>query len=130
MEERQEETSPLWQGARQAVEGTDRDREAGGAAFGRPALETAKASPPLTFTKDEVLALAAEGRGCLGRAFGDEPVFVLRAKDPAAAMVVRIWCQLVRSLGLHEPDKTAEAGRIADDMEAWRAARFAPYVND
>jgi hypothetical protein len=78
-------------------------------------------------TKDEELALLAEGKGCLGRAGGDEPIFVLRAKDPAAAVVVRLWFQLVSSFAMHEPEKRREALELADRMEAWRNDHFASY---
>jgi hypothetical protein len=78
-------------------------------------------------TKDEELALLAEGKGCLGRAAGDEPIFVLRAKDPAAATIVRMWAQLALSFAMHEPEKIQGAIELADRMVAWRSAHFAPY---
>lgn len=42
-------------------------------------------------TKSEELKAAAQGRGCLGRAADDEPLFVLRAQDKSAPYVVRHW---------------------------------------
>jgi hypothetical protein len=77
--------------------------------------------------KSEELALMAEGKGCLGRAADDEPLFVLRAKDPAAATIVRMWVQLATSFGMHEPEKLRDASELADRMVAWRNAHFAPY---
>jgi hypothetical protein len=78
-------------------------------------------------TKDEELALLAKGEGCLGRAAGDEPIFVLRAKDPAAAVAVRLWVQLVTSFAMHEPEKSREALELADRMVAWRNQHLALY---
>jgi hypothetical protein len=70
--------------------------------------------------KAEELALMAEGKGCLGKAADDEPLFILRAKDPAAAFIVRVWCQLAWQAELHEPRKIEEANGLANRMEAWR----------
>jgi hypothetical protein len=70
--------------------------------------------------KAEELALMAEGKGCLGKAADDEPLFILRAKDPAAAFIVRVWCQLAWQAELHEPEKIEDAKVLADRMEAWR----------
>jgi hypothetical protein len=55
---------------------------------------------------------------CLNKAGPDEPIFVLRAKDPCAAFVIRIWCYVARFF--HEADKVAEARRIAVHMVRWR----------
>jgi hypothetical protein len=44
--------------------------------------------------KDE-RALVAEGKGCLGKAADDEPVFVLRAQDKFFIPVVKMWSTLV-----------------------------------
>ena len=60
---------------------------------------------------------------CLNKAAQDEPVFVLRAKDPLAARIVRIWATLAEDGGFHEPRRTAEARQLADAMDAWRVWR-------
>ncbi len=67
--------------------------------------------------RDEI----ATPTSCLNKAADDEPVFVLRAKDPLAARVVRHWCTLAEQQGLHE-DKVPEADALAFQMESWRAA--------
>jgi hypothetical protein len=77
-------------------------------------------------TKQETVEQLARGEGCLGKAALDEPVFVLRAKDPAAILAIRIWCNIAHFLGAHEPAKIAAAQVIAMQMEQWRdAQRFA-----
>jgi hypothetical protein len=73
------------------------------------------------------LELMANGEGCLGKAADDELLFVLRAKDPAAAMVVRIWSQIAASQAMHEPEKLAEAFELATQMDAWRKAHIEPW---
>lgn len=71
---------------------------------------------------------------CLNRAHPEEPVFVLRAKDPLAAMAVRHWATM--AFGRHEADKLKEAEKLADQMDAWRAqnipqcARPLPVTKD
>lgn len=65
---------------------------------------------------------AAEGRGCLGKAADDEPVFVLRAKDPAAPVVVRTWAELSDVTKTHESEKINEARALADHMVEWQKA--------
>lgn len=54
---------------------------------------------------------------CLNKAAPEEPIFVLRAKDPLAAQTVRLWAAMAS--GVHEIDKIGEAKALADDMEAW-----------
>ena len=78
-------------------------------------------------TKYEMLAAAQHNEGCLGRAAVDEPVFVLRAKDPAAAVIVRIWCQLGWHMAHHDKDQIDGALKIADEMEAWRNEHCEPF---
>jgi hypothetical protein len=64
--------------------------------------------------KDEV----SNPKSCLNKAADDEPVFVLRAKDPIAAEVVRDWAE--RAFGKHEDDKIDDANQLATQMERWR----------
>lgn len=73
---------------------------------------------------------------CHKNAADDEPIFTLRAKDPLAAEVVRIWAALRQgqvhvaknlcdTVGMfHSPrevnaDKIGEALKCADDMTTW-----------
>ena len=63
---------------------------------------------------------------CLNKAAPDEPVFVLRAKDPIAAQVVRLWAAMAHEL--HEPPKLNEAMALAEQMDKWREER-APKVS-
>lgn len=61
---------------------------------------------------------------CWNKAASDEPVFVLRANDPVASMVIRHWAQL--AFGTHKSDKIAEARRCANAMDAWRREKGMP----
>jgi hypothetical protein len=74
--------------------------------------------------KDDEIAMPSS---CLNRAAGDEPLFVLRAKDPTAAFIVRVWCQLAWQTALHEPERIGEARALAEQMEDWRR-RNAPAL--
>jgi hypothetical protein len=60
---------------------------------------------------------------CYHKAEPDEPMFVLLARDPVAATMVRIWIKLRRLVGEYEPDKIAEAKLCADAMEKWLIAQ-------
>lgn len=55
---------------------------------------------------------------CFNKAHSDEPVFVLRAKDPLGPQAVRHWATMAD--GVHEPEKIKEAYALADEMEQWR----------
>lgn len=57
-------------------------------------------------------------KGCISRADDNEPVFVLRAQDKLAPMVVRIWALFARQEGVSDP-KIEEANELADEMEIW-----------
>lgn len=69
---------------------------------------------------------------CYANAEPDEPMFVLLARDPVAAEVVRYWSWRRWMLGSDggkaprpefiqdEAVQVAEALHCADDMEAWR----------
>jgi hypothetical protein len=63
-------------------------------------------------------ANAAIGKGCLGKAADDEPVFILRAQDALAADAVDHWANHAQLLGVH-PDKVREARELADAMREW-----------
>lgn len=57
--------------------------------------------------------------GCLSKVDGDEPVFVLRAKDTMAPTVVRIWAMFADIAGVF-PAKTDEARELAHQMDVWQ----------
>jgi hypothetical protein len=69
-------------------------------------------------TAKETRELAALGRGCLGKAADNEPVFVLRAQDMSAPGLVRLWAENASSVGCSS-EKVAEALKCAVEMEAW-----------
>jgi len=67
---------------------------------------------------------------CLNKSAIDEPVFVLCARDPVAAMTVRNWAvnytrmKVSRGeLGQREKDKVNDAYALADAMDNWGLAR-------
>lgn len=61
----------------------------------------------------------ADLNSCLNRAADDEPIFVLRAKDPHASEAVLYWAVTARDNGSHEPEKIDEALEIAAEMERY-----------
>lgn len=63
---------------------------------------------------------------CLNKAANDEPLFVLRAKDPVAPMTVRLWASMAE--GIHEQEKIDEAIATADQMERWKIGSESPEV--
>ena len=56
---------------------------------------------------------------CYAKAAPDEPMFVLLARDPLAAILVRLWADL-REHASGNPSKVFEARTCAIDMEKWR----------
>ena len=58
--------------------------------------------------------------GCMVHAAEDEPVFVLRAKDPLAPLAVNYWCQQAKEQGLHAEEKIQDAAQAGLDMVEWR----------
>jgi hypothetical protein len=56
-----------------------------------------------------------DDRGVIG---GDEPVFLLRAKDLSAPAVVEEWARLAEASGA--PDRAAAARAQADAMRVWQ----------
>lgn len=58
---------------------------------------------------------------CYAKLADDEPYFVLRAKDPAAPALIRLWADLrAAQYGYYE--KLGEARQCAADMEKWKLA--------
>ena len=62
----------------------------------------------------------ADPESTLNRAAGDEPLFVIRAKDKLSASMVRQWAEAAAMTGAHEPEKIQEARELAEIMESWR----------
>lgn len=63
---------------------------------------------------------------CFDKAEADEPLFVLRAKDPVAAATVRVWILLRRVARLNklgEAERLEEAENCAHAMDLWRGTR-------
>lgn len=60
---------------------------------------------------------------CYAKAAKDEPIFVLRANDPLAPRIVRMWAAMAESGDSHALDKTHEARKAAFEMEEWRRAK-------
>ncbi len=58
---------------------------------------------------------------CHESAEDDEPLFTLRARDPHAPALVRLWADL-RELRPDNPSKVDEARHCADAMERYRHA--------
>lgn len=69
-------------------------------------------------TARETIIDAAAGRGCLGKAADDEPVFVIRAQDKFAPVLVRLWAELVVNESGNSK-KTADAMILASEMQKW-----------
>lgn len=71
------------------------------------------------------------GPSCLTNAQDDEPIFVLRANDEIGSNIVRKWADLYLAqkkacygrLTDKQQAKFSEALRLADMMDAWRAAQ-------
>jgi len=61
----------------------------------------------------------SDPNSCLNRAAGDEMIFVLRAKDPAAASAIRSWIGFRVALGMNKPldQKLVSAEACAVVME-------------
>jgi hypothetical protein len=57
---------------------------------------------------------------CLQKAGESEPIFVLRAQDQLAPLVVRAWAKLAHQAGVPRA-KIQEAHALADAMDAWQA---------
>lgn len=73
-------------------------------------------------TKAEALSTPTS---CLNKAGFDEPVFVLRAKDPLAPAVVEVWASMAEAAEMHEAEKISMARTEADEMREWRRRNYA-----
>lgn len=63
-------------------------------------------------------------KSCLSRAEMDEPIFILRANDPIAPIVVRLWASISQSMEAHKKDKTTGAWLISHEMQAWYEKQY------
>ena len=71
-------------------------------------------------TKAQVIELANEGKGCLGKAALDEPVFVLRAQDKFAPDLLESWSHKVDVAKGCATEKGRKARALAHQMRAWQ----------
>lgn len=62
-----------------------------------------------------------KGGGCFAKAADDEPLFVLRAQDKFAPVLVEIWRTLVKEESDGETRKTHDAMLLAEEMREWQA---------
>jgi len=58
---------------------------------------------------------------CYAKLADDEPYFVLRAKDPMAPVLIRLWAE-ARRVQYGDYAKLDEALHCAAEMERWRIA--------
>jgi len=70
--------------------------------------------------RDEIFDLTS----CLNKAADDEPVFVLRAKDPVAISTILFWINRRIEDGCNKAGdaKTTEAMELLNQMIRWRDA--------
>lgn len=61
------------------------------------------------------------GIKCYDNAAYDEPLFVLRAVDPATPAAIRAWAAEAIKLG-HRAGKVSQAVMYAEEIEAWQKA--------
>jgi len=60
----------------------------------------------------------SDPKSCLNKADANEPIFVIRAKDVLAPMLIRHWATMAD--GIHEQEKVMEARSLADAIDDWR----------
>ncbi|HZF19463.1 MAG TPA: hypothetical protein VE008_07130 [Burkholderiales bacterium] len=73
----------------------------------------------MAIKRDEI----ADPNSCLNRATDEEPIFVLRGKDPLFAKIVEEWAARALLAGLHD-DKVRAAFRFAQFARGWRKEHF------
>lgn len=61
--------------------------------------------------------------GCIAKAADNEPVFVLRAQDKLAPMLVKLWADLAESRGA-PAKKVADARFLAEMMHHWPKRKY------
>ncbi len=64
----------------------------------------------------------AELNSCLNKADDDEPIFVIRAKDPCAVATILAWCNFRVENGYNQPGdaKLTEAMGLTNQIAEWR----------
>lgn len=74
---------------------------------------------------------------CYHKALFDEPMFTLLARDPQAAMLVRLWADIMarkyrsgQYKSVDAADKIAEAYDCANEMDKWRNLRRTPITQE
>jgi hypothetical protein len=73
--------------------------------------------------KQREINLMLDGRGCLGKAEADEPIFVLRAQDRLAPLLVWMWATLAWWCGCPR-NKVGEAFNTMSAMRRWPRRKF------
>lgn len=63
-----------------------------------------------------------QNSSCLQKALDDEPIFVLRAKDPSAPKIIAQWC--ASNLGEQPNEKIDEAMKVAQEMRQFRTSNY------
>lgn len=61
------------------------------------------------------------GIPCYDNAAPDEPLFVLRARDPLTPRIIREWARAALQAG-HRKEKIEQAFAYATEIEAWQLA--------
>jgi hypothetical protein len=75
-------------------------------------------------TKAQELKLLAEGKGCLGKAADDEPLFILRGQDALSGAIVRHWAEIAHLAGTLNAEKYEEAIHLAKKMDEWEPKKW------
>jgi hypothetical protein len=75
-------------------------------------------------TKDDVTVNSKANRDCLAKAKPDEPMFIILGRDPDGGNIVRLWAQ--RRFDAGDTEHAEQVFKIADAMDAWRAAGHRP----
>ncbi len=78
--------------------------------------------------KSDVIKLANDGQGCLGKARSDEPLFILRAQDKFAPELIEKWAEKVEAAHFNSiseksdraKEKVKRARALAHTMRAWQ----------
>ena len=63
--------------------------------------------------------------GTFARAADDEPLFILRAQDTMAPIIVELWAACAEALGV-PAEKVIEARLCAETMRAWEGDKKTP----
>jgi hypothetical protein len=72
---------------------------------------------------------AMNGKGPLGKAAPDEPVFILRAQVKMMPSVVQIWTDELASLLGQDHPKVKEARELLEKARFWQAQNPTKYAD-